>query len=321
MLQQTQMERGVAYFNRWMTRFPDVASVAAAHEDEILHAWEGLGYYRRARNLHKTARIIMDTYQGCFPQEARELATLPGIGPYTAAAIASIAFEQPVPVVDANVARVLSRIFDIDTLITAASTRKQLQDKAHKLLPSSDARHFNQAIMELGALVCTKSPACLQCPLKALCSSLAKGTFLERPVTRKPPSIIPISMASGVLVHEGKIFIQKRCPDDVWANLWEFPGGCIIPGETPETAVVREFLEETELPVIAGDKIAEIKHAYTRYRITLHAYLCTLPSPISPVLHAAQDYKWVIHEELNQFAFPAGHRKLIEILFQKKLLP
>ena len=320
MLQQTQMDRGVAYFNRWMDRFPDVQSVAAAHEDEILRAWEGLGYYRRARNLHKTAKIIVTEYGGIFPRTAEELATLPGIGPYTAAAIASIAFEEPVPVVDANVSRVLSRIFDIDTLITTTPTRKTIHARAANLLPPSRARDFNQAIMELGALVCTKSPSCLHCPLKALCASLAKGNMLERPVTRKPPSIIPIIMASGVLVHEERIFIQKRRDNDVWANLWEFPGGCVIPGEPPETAVVREFLEETEIPVTPNRKLAEIKHSYTRYRVTLHAYLCTTLIPARPVLHAAQACKWVFPDELDQFAFPTGHRKLIDILFRENIL-
>ncbi len=317
MLQQTQMERGVAYFNRWMERFPHVENVASAHEDDILHAWEGLGYYRRARNLHKTAKIIVTTWKGRFPETARELATLPGIGPYTAAAIASIAFEEPVPVVDANVSRVLSRIFDIDTLITASATQKDIYQKAHDLLPPARARDFNQAMMELGALICTKSPVCLHCPLQSRCLSLAKGNIPERPVTRKPPAIIPVVMASGVLIHQGKIFIQKRQSKDVWANLWEFPGGCVIPGESPKAAVVREFLEETEIPITVGKKIAEIKHAYTRYRITLHAYFCTSSAVNKPILHAAQEYKWVNPEELNQFAFSSGHRKLIDMLFIK----
>jgi A/G-specific adenine glycosylase len=318
MLQQTQMDRGVDYFNRWIARFPDVHSVALAHEDEIMRLWEGLGYYRRARNLHKTARIIAANNQGIFPDTPRDLAALPGIGPYTAAAIASIAFEQPVPVVDANVSRVLSRIFDIDTLITASSTRRVLENKAAALLSGSSPRDFNQAIMELGALVCTKSPACLACPLRSLCASLAKGNMLERPVTRKPPSIIPITMASGVLIHQERIFIQKRQDDDVWANLWEFPGGCVIPGEAPRSAVVREFLEETEILVSAQEKVAEIRHSYTRYRVTLHAYLCTAAPPIKPILHAAQDCRWVLPEELDQFAFPTSHRKLIDMLFKKK---
>jgi A/G-specific adenine glycosylase len=318
MLQQTQMDRGVEYFNRWIARFPDVYSVASAHEDEIMRLWEGLGYYRRARNLHKTARIIVEKNQGIFPDTPRDLAALPGIGPYTAAAVASIAFEKPIPVVDANVSRVLSRVFDIDTLITASSTRRVLEDKAADLLSGTSPRDFNQAIMELGALVCTKSPSCLTCPLTSLCTSLTKGNMLERPVTLKPPSIIPITMASGILVHRGKIFIQKRRDNDVWANLWEFPGGCVIPGEPPRTAVVREFQEETEISVAAKKKVAEICHSYTRYRVTLHAYLCTARAPITPILHAAQEYRWVRPDELERFAFPAGHRKLIDILFTNK---
>ncbi|GAU09465.1 A/G-specific adenine glycosylase [Desulfoplanes formicivorans] len=315
MLQQTQMERGVEYFNRWMARFPDIRSVALAHEDEILRAWEGLGYYRRARNLHKTARIIVADHNGVFPRQPDELAALPGIGPYTAAAIASIAFEKPVPVVDANVSRVLARIFDVDTLITARETRSFITAQAARLLPASRARDFNQAIMELGALVCKKSPVCIQCPLQSLCASLEKGNMLERPVTPKPPTTIPLTMVAGVLVHQGQVFIQKRPDNAVWANLWEFPGGKVIPGEPLETAVAREFFRQTRLSVIPGRKVAEIKHSYTRYRITLHAFCCSTNPPVHPVLHTALEYRWVRPDTLNQLAFPTSHRKLIRLLF------
>jgi A/G-specific adenine glycosylase len=315
MLQQTQMERGVSYFNRWMRRFPTIESVALASEDEILNLWEGLGYYRRARNLHKTAKLITSQYNGIFPADHTTILSLPGIGPYTAAAISSIAFKKPIPVLDANVIRVLSRIFDVSTPVATSATRNMLIDHATDLLPPGHARDFNQALMELGALVCTKTPVCLQCPLKSLCNTLDKGTILERPVLRKPPSAIPITMASGVLVHEGRIFIQKRCThDDLWAGLWEFPGGTVISGEHPRDAVIREFLEETELAIFPLQKIAVIKHSYTRYRVTLHAYFCGINGLPRPILHAAQQYKWLHPAELTNYAFSSGHRKLMDML-------
>ena len=318
MLQQTQMERGVAYFKRWMGRFPSIESVASAHEDDILNYWEGLGYYRRAKNLHKTAKLIVSRHGGIFPKDHATILSLPGIGPYTAAAIASIAFEQPVPVLDANVTRVLARIFDVDTPVSKAVTRKTLTDHATRLLPADHARDFNQALMELGALVCTKTPACITCPLGRLCKALEKGTIAERPVLNKPPDTIPISMASGVLIHEGLIFIQKRCDNDLWAGLWEFPGGSVIPGEEPRAAVVREFMEETELAVTPRKKLAVIKHSYTRYRVTLHAYACEMDEKLNPILHAAQGYRWVRPDELSRYAFPAGHRKLIQMFLTDK---
>ena len=320
MLQQTQMERGVSYFNRWMRRFPTIESVALAPEDEILNLWEGLGYYRRARNLHKTAKLITNQYDGIFPTDHTTILSLPGIGPYTAAAISSIAFKEPIPVLDANVIRVLSRIFDVATPVATSSTRKILTDHATYLLSPKHARDFNQALMELGALVCTKSPVCLQCPLKSLCKALDKGTIAERPVLSKPPAAIPVTMASGVLVHEGRIFIQKRCThDDLWAGLWEFPGGSVVSGEHPREAVVREFLEETELAVFPLKKIAVIKHSYTRYRVTLHAYFCSICDVPRPTLHTAQKYQWVTPAGLSNFAFSSGHRKLVDILLANQV--
>jgi len=314
MLQQTQMERGVTYFTRWIRKFPSIVSVARAPEDEILNMWEGLGYYRRARNLHKTAQLIVDRYAGIFPTDHATILSLPGIGPYTAAAISSIAFEKPIPVLDANVTRVLARIFDVSTPVATSTTRQSLTDYATDLLPPSHARDFNQALMELGALVCTKSPVCGACPLQSLCKALEKGTILERPVLKKPPAAIPVTMASGVLVHNGRIFIQKRCADDLWAGLWEFPGGNVISGESPRSAVVRAFMEKTELAVYPLKKIAVIKHSYTRYRVTMHAYFCELRGLPHPTLHAAQSCQWVTPAELQDHAFSAGHRKLADML-------
>ncbi|MGJ3522664.1 A/G-specific adenine glycosylase [Nitratidesulfovibrio sp. D1] len=330
MLQQTQMERGVGYFLRWMTRFPDAASVAAASEDELLKVWEGLGYYSRVRNLHKAAKALVERHGGELPDDPEAIRALPGIGPYTAGAIAGIAFNRDVTCIDANVERVLSRVFDIDTPVRAQPAAGRIRALAAALLPPGRARDFNQALMELGALVCRKKPQCASCPLASLCESLRLGIPHERPVPGRKQPITPLEVATGVLVHGGRIYIQKRPDEGVWAGFWEFPGGCVEKDETPDAAIVREYAEETAFRIAVRDKLAVIRHGYTTYRVTLHCYLCALddapgggngcgPSPASappapPVLDAATEYRWVEFAELPRFTFPAGHRKLIDQL-------
>ncbi len=319
MLQQTQMNRGVAYFERWMRRFPDIASVAIANEEQILKYWEGLGYYARARNLHQAAKIITQEHNGRFPEEESTLLSLPGIGRYTAGAILCQAFNQNAPIVDANVERVLSRVFDLDQPIKEKDSQAFLWDKAREILPTGHAREFNQALMELGALVCTKNPQCSICPLANLCEARRLNITADRPVRSKRTEITPIIVATGVLEHHGRIFIQKRLPKGAWASLWEFPGGRIEPNETPEQALVREYQEETGFKITIRNPLGVIKHGYTRYRVTLHCFLCTLGTDnTTPTLHAAVEYRWAPLDELDHFAFPAGHRKLIDQLRQEQ---
>jgi len=316
MLQQTQMERAIIYFQRWTERFPDITSVARASEGEVLRVWEGLGYYSRARNIHKTARILVTYHNGLLPADHRLLRTLPGIGPYTAGAIMSLAFNQEFPAVDANIERLFSRIFNLTESVKENKIKTFIWQTARDLIPTANARNFNQALMELGALVCTpKNPACRRCPLNSLCEASRLGVARERPILPPNKKIIRIEMATGVLIHREKVFIQKRPAYGVWANLWEFPGGRLEPEESPEAAVVREFFEETELVIQCLDKIRVVKHNYTRYRVFLHCYACELHDGQSiPRLHAAQEYRWIAREALDDFAFPAPHRRLIEIM-------
>lgn len=320
MLQQTQMERGVEYYLRWMKMFPDVAHVAAAPEEELLKAWEGLGYYRRVRNLQAAARVIMQEHGGVFPSDFDAIRKLPGIGDYTAGAIASIAFNQDVPAVDANVERVFSRLFDIDTPVRERATALRLKGLVERAIPSGRARDFNQALMELGALVCRKTPDCGCCPVTDSCESLHLGIPGERPVPVPKKAVVPLEVATGVLVHDGRIYVQKRPEEGVWAGFWELPGGRIEAGESPEQAVVREFMEETGFAVRCADKLAVIRHGYTTYRVTLHCHLLhfdagsnSTPAD-SPGLTAASAFRWVRFDELDALTLPAGHRKLVDKL-------
>ncbi len=316
MLQQTQMDRVRLFFDRWMEIFPDIQTLAAAPEQQVLKCWEGLGYYSRARNIQKSAALLQDQFHGRIPRHRKDLLRLPGIGPYTAGAIASIAFNRDVPVVDANIERIFARLMNIDLIPGSPKAKKLYWQKAEELLPHGEARNFNQALMELGALICRpRQPQCTDCPLAEYCLALKYDLIPERPVPKKSTKVISIEMATGLLIHKGQIYIQQRLADDVWGSLWEFPGGRMEKGETAEETVVREFMEETELAVQIQSKITTTVHHYTRYRVTLHCFLVNLnQNDCVPVLHAAQQFHWVSFEQLDTFAFPAGHRKLIQFM-------
>lgn len=315
MLQQTQVNTVLPYYRRWMQRFRDIQAVAEAPAEELLKHWEGLGYYARAQNLQKTARVLRDQFNGGFPRDHATLLRLPGIGRYTAGAIMSLAFNEDYPVVDGNVKRVLARLFDISTPINAAGDGV-FWDRAREILPRGRARDFNQALMELGAVICKpKLPLCGTCPVASLCESLRLGVVAERPLRGPTKTTQPIQVALGVLVDNDRIFIQKRLDKGLMPGLWEFPGGKLKPGETPEKALHREFSEELGLHVWRLDKIATIRHAYTSFRVVLHAFLCELRERNQEyVLRAASEARWVTRRQLDQFAFPAANKKLIELL-------
>lgn len=321
MLQQTQMERGVDYFNRWLRRFPDILSVARASSYEILKYWEGLGYYARARNLQRAAQIMAAEHAGRVPDTYEDLLRLPGIGPYTAAAVASIAFNRDIAVVDANVERIFSRLVDIDVPLKEKKAQQAIRGIARQLLPAGEARNFNQALMDLGGMICTpKNPDCGNCPISRHCSAYLGDFTHDRPIKKQPQKTIPIEMATGLLVKDGCIFIQQRHDNDIWGGMWEFPGGRLEPGESAEEAVVREYLEETGFGIEVCDFVTAVTHFYTKYKVTLHCFICRLPGASTlPELHAAQHYHWVKQDQLDNFAFPAGHRKFIQFLRANRL--
>lgn len=314
--QQTQMERVAEYFRRWLDQFPDAAAVAAAPEQAVLKAWEGLGYYSRARNIQRAAGQLVAHHGGEIPADRDQLLRLPGIGPYTAAAILSIAFNEPWPLVDANVERLFARLADIDRPLKQTATRKQIHALAETLLHRDQPRDHNQALMELGALVCTpRRPDCPACPVQDHCLALHRDTVEFRPLPTARDKRIDIVMACVVLCRDDRFFIQQRLADDIWGGLWEFPGGRLEEGETPTAAARREVAEETGWQVGPLEPLDTVIHHYTRYRVTLHGFVGQLPEGAGEAhLTAAQRSAWVTAAELADYPFPAGHRRLAERL-------
>ncbi len=314
MLQQTQVGTVVPYFERWMARFPTVEALASADLTTVLKAWEGLGYYSRARNLQRAARQVMEVHAGQLPSEPAILQTLPGIGRYTAGAIASIAFGRPAAVVDGNVTRVLSRLADLEGDVTRAATKRELWLLAESLVPSNRPGDFNQALMELGRTVCTPArPQCHLCPLNAQCRARARGTQLDRPV-RPPRKRVPYhTVTAGVIWHNGKVLIAQRPVDDMLGGLWEFPGGKLQTGETLPQCLQREIREELGFEIEVGELLTVIQHAYTHFRITLHVFCCRYAAGEPRALEVA-DWSWVTLGELDAFPFPVTDQQIIDAL-------
>ena len=314
MLQQTRVDTVIPYYKRFLKKFPTVQKLAAADQQDVLKLWEGLGYYSRARNLHKAAAIVVNEHAGKVPGTFEALQTLPGLGPYASAAIASIAFDESVPVVDGNVLRVCSRLWDDNSDIGATGTRKKYFEQLQKDMGRFNPSDFNQAMMELGALICTPTqPDCKACPLSASCIALKNGTVVIRPVKKKKTAIPHLEIAVGVINRNGKLLIGKRKQNGMLGGLWEFPGGKIEPGETPEQAVAREIMEETGLTVEVGDHLIDVKHTYSHFKITLRAYDCKVIKGRTKA-HSADILKWVLPEELENYPFPTASKKVFKTI-------
>ncbi|MBI3316153.1 MAG: A/G-specific adenine glycosylase, partial [Candidatus Omnitrophica bacterium] len=224
MLQQTQMDTVIPYFHRWMKLFPTLESLAQSEEKKVLKCWEGLGYYSRARNLRDTAKRILRDFGGKFPSDYESIRSLKGIGRYTAGAIASIAFNQDQPIVDGNVLRVLSRLYAIDKPIDVEKNKGLFWKLEKRLIPKGQARYFNQALMELGALVCVKNiPRCLECPLKNFCKARRLGRAGQYPVRAKRKKMVKVQAAALVLSKNGRYLIRRRPEGKIMGGLWEFP--------------------------------------------------------------------------------------------------
>ncbi len=319
MLQQTQVDTVIPYYERFLTSFPTVESLADAPLEDVLKQWEGLGYYSRARNLHRAAQIVAHDLGGIFPTTAEGLQQLPGIGRYTAGAIASIAFGQVAPVLDGNVIRVFSRLIDLEADVTQTNTKAQLWKLAENWLPDNRAGDYNQALMELGRTVCKpRNPLCETCPVQRHCRAYAHGTQAERPVkTRRAPTP-HYDVTAGIIWNErGFLLIAQRPLDGLLGGLWEFPGGKQEADETLEECLKRELQEELAIQVEVGELFTVVKHAFTHFKITLHAFTCQYASG-PPQTIGVRDFAWVKPADLEQYSFGKADREIIQALIARR---
>ncbi|MDM7925588.1 MAG: A/G-specific adenine glycosylase [bacterium] len=314
LLQQTQVATATGYYLRFISRFPDVRSLSRARLQTVLKLWEGLGYYARARNLHRAASQIVKRFNGRVPDDMEGLLSLPGIGRYTAGAVLSIAYGKPVPVLDGNVIRVLSRLFRVEDDVRRSETREALWDLAESLMPAGNCRDYNEALMELGAVVCApRNPACPVCPVRPDCKAFAASVQEDYPRSAPRKAIPHKHVTAGIIWKNGKFLITLRPARGMLGGLWEFPGGKAEPGETLEQCLKREIREELGIEIRVLRKLVSVNHAYTHFRITLHAFECLAGAGrVRPL--ACDDFKWITSRELDRYPFPGADRKIIALL-------
>jgi len=317
MLQQTQVKTVLPYYERWLTQFPSLEALGSAPQEAVLKCWQGLGYYARARNLHRAALVVLAKHNGQFPQDLEAVLQLPGIGRTTAGGILSSAFNQPHAILDGNVKRVLTRLIALKRLPNKAL--KVLWAASEQLLDPQNPRDFNQALMDLGATVCVpKQPLCPQCPWVSHCRAYELTMQDELPMRNEKAPIPHKSIGVAVIWDAaGQILIDRRRQEGLLGGMWEFPGGKVEPGETVEDCIRREILEELGIEVQVGDRLITIDHAYSHFRVTLNVHHCRHlsgdPQPIE-----CDVVKWVTVDDLEQYPFPAANVQIIEAIHQSE---
>ena len=306
MLQQTQVATVIPYYKRWLKTFPSLSALARAPLSKALGLWAGLGYYRRVRMFHQAASLIQKEFRGKIPESAEELKKLPGIGRYTAGAIASIAWNEKTPVVDGNVIRILTRIFAIAQSVDRPATLKKLWPIAASLLPDKNPGDFNQALMELGATVCFPlNPQCSRCPVKKSCAAHRKGKELFYPVRSQKDRYEKLKMTALVLRNnKNEVWIEKQPEQGRWGGLWMFPFW------TQKKEMLEELPPSCSKPVF----FLAVPHAFTRYRITLEVFESSCEKRVSLKRYCG---KWFLITALNRIAFPSPHRKIARVLISR----
>lgn len=319
MLQQTQVDTVIPYFHRWMARFPDISKLAEADQQEVLSYWEGLGYYSRARNLHRSARLVVDKFDGKLPGSVAGLLSLPGIGPYTAAAIGSMAFDLDVAAVDGNIRRVLSRVFDVEAPARSPEGERLLWSLAEQHLPAGQAGDYNQALMDLGSAICTpKKPSCECCPIASFCQARALGVQEARPVKLPRKKVPHHTVTAAIIWRDGRVLLAQRPKSGLLGGLWEFPGGTLEESDADLRACLkREIKEELGVAVSVGDPFGKYKHAYTHFKISLYAFVCQIDDGSVPQNLESDALAWASVADLGDYPMGKVDRQIARKLMKE----
>jgi len=317
MLQQTRVDTVIPYFTRFLKEFPTIEALANANEDDVLKAWEGLGYYSRVRNLQSAVKEVHEKYDGQVPDTPNEISSLKGVGPYTAGAILSIAYGKPEPAVDGNVMRVLSRILVIWDDIAKPASRKKFEAAVREIISHENPSYFNQALMELGALICTPtSPSCLLCPVREHCQAYMNGVESDLPVKTKKKKQRPVELVAAVLEDDqNRILIRKRPESGLLANLWEFPNVEVTKEYRSEKEQFVDYIQE-QYPVelTLEQMIGRIEHVFSHLIWNIHVYKGHLTGEIVET----STLKLISIEEIEKFAFPVSHQKILKQFLEEK---
>jgi A/G-specific adenine glycosylase len=319
MLQQTRVEAVKPYYKNFMEKFPTLESLANAHEDEVLKAWEGLGYYSRVRNLHAAVKEVQETYGGKVPDTPEEIGKLKGIGPYTKGAILSIAYGVPEPAVDGNVMRVLSRILSVWDDIAKVKTRKLFEDIVREIIYKENPSYFNQGLMELGALICIpKSPACLLCPVRDHCRAFREGVQKELPVKSKAKAPVIVPIAAGVFrTEEGKYLVNKRPSSGLLANMWEFPNVELQEGISNQKQQLAYYMKEKfQAEVKVEEYLTTVQHTFSHRTWDIFVFSGTIQGQVTE----KNDVKLLYPEQFEEYAFSRSHKTIFEACVQKASL-
>lgn len=312
MLQQTTVAAVKPYFDRFLQRFPTVQALAAADESDVLRLWEGLGYYSRARNLHRAAQVVVEQFGGHFPSDPETLQSLPGVGRYTAGAISSFAFDQRAAIVEANTLRLYCRLLGYDGDPRSTAGQRLLWEFAEQILPAAGAGEFNQGLMDLGATVCTPTqPDCEHCPVRTCCVAAAEGRQGEIPRPARRPEITAVTEVYVAVHHDGKYLLRQRTAEERWAGLWDFlryP----LEEHTATEALRARVHEQTGLQIELGPQVAEFQHSVTRYRITLKCHVARRTGGRLAVRDTTAE--WVSAERFGEYPLSVTGRKLAGLL-------
>ena len=313
MLQQTKVETVIPYYIKWIIKFPTIEDVAKSQTDLLLKYWEGLGYYRRCINFQKSCQILFHEKNAKVPRNLDEFLKLPGVGLYTASAVLSIAYNYPIPLIDGNVNRVVSRVLALNNVIKG--NKNSFIIFLNKIISKKNPGTFNEALMELGSQICKNiNPLCFDCPINSFCKSKMMGVQKKFPKKIKAKSVPLIKVVTALIWKNEKFYIQKRLNKNHLSNLWEFPGGKVKNNENLKNALKRKVFEELGVNIIIKKKIKKIRHNYSSFSIELTLFNCIIDGIIKNDFH---EYKWIKPSEINSFAFPKVNIKLFNYIEKK----